>query len=106
MDAEVGSALYPRAKHAAQRLGWEGAGFVGGVEETRKLDPNKLPAVFMVGCLGTFLTVRVPANVDGNCERGGISIWLHVGLAGGFAPYNSKLVCAACWAADGRKSMS
>jgi hypothetical protein len=29
-----------------------------------------------------------------------------VGLAGGSAPYNSKLVCFACWAADGRPSMS
>ena len=70
MDAEVGSALYPRAKHAAQRLGWQGAGFVGGVVETRKLDQNKLHAGFMVVCLGTFLKAPVPANVDGNCEGG------------------------------------
>ena len=106
MDAEVGRLLCPGAKHAAQRLGWQGAGFVGGAVETRKLDPNKLPVAFMVDCNGIFLIVRVSANVDGNCERGGISIWLHVGLAGGSAPYNSKLVCFACWAADGRPSMS
>ena len=48
MDAEVGRLLSPEAKCAAQMLGWQGAGFVGGVVETRKLAPNKLPVAFMV----------------------------------------------------------
>ena len=48
MDAEAGRLLSPEAKCAAQMLGWQGAGFVGGVVETRKLDPNKLPVAFMV----------------------------------------------------------
>ena len=70
MDAEVGRLLCPVAKYAAQRLGWQGAGFVGGAVETRKLDPNKLPVAFMVDCNVIFLIVRVSASVDGNCERG------------------------------------
>ena len=49
MDAQVGRLLCPVGHHVAKRLGWQGAGFVAGVVETRKLDPNKLPAAFMVG---------------------------------------------------------
>ena len=49
MDDQVGRLLCPVGNHAAKRLGWQGAGFVAGVVETRQLDPNKLPAAFMVG---------------------------------------------------------